>query len=625
MLKYAHRLFYTLVDAALFAVSIYLALLIRFEGAISEKYLGVYYKSVFPIVAGNILILILFGVYRSMWRYASAREIPKLIASIFCCTAAMYAYRFVLEIVYPRSFYVIFLFLSAPLIGGSRLLPKLGSSRLRLRGQNAVYKSNVMIVGAGIAGAMLIKELRRHPELRLLPTVLIDDDKRKRRMAIDGVPVVGDRYDIQSAVEKYSISEIIIAIPSASKNNYADILRLCRGTRCKLRTLPGVYEIIDGRVTVNHIRDVGIEDLLSREEIKLDIEKIAGYLRDDVVLVTGGGGSIGSELCRQIMRFDPRKLIIFDIYENNAYELQNELFHTYGRDIGLEVLIGSVRDRDRLNQIFSRYKPGVVFHAAAHKHVPLMESNPAEAVKNNVLGTLNVAECADEFHVKKFVLISTDKAVNPTNVMGATKRLAEMIVESIDKISETEFSAVRFGNVLGSNGSVIPLFKKQIAQGGPVTVTHPDIIRYFMTIPEAAQLVIQAGAMARGGEIFVLDMGEPVKIVDLANDLIRLSGLSPGKDIKLEFTGLRPGEKLYEELLTDEEGITQTSCDKIFVVKPLEISYSAVMLHVRLLEKYLSDPEALRKYLVSAVPTYRCEYGNTAQTEIRAFDHLNVR
>ncbi len=625
MLKYAHRLFYALVDAALFAVSIYLALLIRFEGAISEKYLGVYYISVFPIVAGNILILILFGVYRSMWRYASAREIPKLIASIFCCTAAMYAYRFVLEIVYPRSFYVIFLFLSAPFIGGSRLLPKLGSSRLRLRGQNAVYKSNVMIVGAGIAGAMLIKELRRHPELRLLPTVLIDDDKRKRRMAIDGVPVVGNRYDIQSAVEKYSISEIIIAIPSASKNNYADILRLCRGTRCKLRTLPGVYEIIDGRVTVNHIRDVGIEDLLSREEIKLDIEKIAGYLRDDVVLVTGGGGSIGSELCRQIMRFDPRKLIIFDIYENNAYELQNELFHTYGRDIGLEVLIGSVRDRDRLNQIFSRYKPGVVFHAAAHKHVPLMESNPAEAVKNNVLGTLNVAECADEFHVKKFVLISTDKAVNPTNVMGATKRLAEMIVESIDKISETEFSAVRFGNVLGSNGSVIPLFKKQIAQGGPVTVTHPDIIRYFMTIPEAAQLVIQAGAMARGGEIFVLDMGEPVKIVDLANDLIRLSGLSPGKDIKLEFTGLRPGEKLYEELLTDEEGITQTSCDKIFVVKPLEISYSAVMLHVRLLEKYLSDPEALRKYLVSAVPTYRCEYGNTAQTEIRAFDHLNVR
>jgi FlaA1/EpsC-like NDP-sugar epimerase len=365
-----------------------------------------------------------------------------------------------------------------------------------------------------------------------------------------------------------------------------------------------MYELINDKVTMKQVRSVSIEDLLGREEVKLNTEEISGYIKDEVILVTGGGGSIGSELCRQLARFQPKKLLILDIYENNVYDLQNELKYIYKDKLDYEVLIASVRDKKRLRKIFDKYRPSVVFHAAAHKHVPLMESNAEEAIKNNIFGTLNVAQCADEYKVKRFVLISTDKAVNPTNVMGATKRVAEMIVQSLDKQSDTEFVAVRFGNVLGSNGSVIPLFKKQIAQGGPVTVTHPDITRYFMTIPEAAQLVIQAGAIAQGGEIFVLDMGEAVKIDDLARDLIRLSGYIPDVDIKVEYTGLRPGEKLYEELLLAEEGIKSTKSKYIFVARPLDIDYKDVLQNLCVIEESMHDTNALKRALASVTATY---------------------
>jgi FlaA1/EpsC-like NDP-sugar epimerase len=365
-----------------------------------------------------------------------------------------------------------------------------------------------------------------------------------------------------------------------------------------------VYELINDEVSIKKIRNVSIEDILGREEVKLSNEEISDYINDEVILVTGGGGSIGSELCRQLARFKPKKLLILDIYENNAYDLQNELKYIYKDRLDFEVIIASVRDKVRLKEIFGQYKPTVVFHAAAHKHVPLMEANPVEAIKNNVFGSLNVAQCADEFGVKRFVLISTDKAVNPTNVMGATKRFAEMIIQSLDKRSKTEFVAVRFGNVLGSNGSVIPLFKKQIAQGGPVTVTHPDITRYFMTIPEAAQLVIQAGAMASGGEIFVLDMGESVRIDDLARDIIRLSGYIPNVDIKIEYTGLRPGEKLYEELLLAEEGIINTKHEHIFVARPLDVSYDEILSHIKSIEGCMYDVDNLKNCLSTVIGTY---------------------
>ncbi len=459
-------------------------------------------------------------------------------------------------------------------------------------------------MGAGQAGSMVIKEMKENKHIGYLPIAVVDDDKAKIRTSIHGVPVLGGRDKIKETVIKENIDEIIIALPSAPKSEIRKIVELCKDTKSKLKTLPGVYEIIDGKVSLKAIRDVNLEDLLGRDEIELHTEEIAGYIKDETILITGGGGSIGSELCRQIAVYNPKQLIIFDIYENNAYELENELKTHYKNSIDIHVAIGSVRDQERLRQVFIKFKPGVVFHAAAHKHVPLMELNPSESVKNNVFGTLNLALISEKFKVKKFVLISTDKAVNPTNMMGATKRLAEMIVQAIDKRCGTEFVAVRFGNVLASNGSVIPLFKKQIAQGGPVTVTHPDITRYFMTIPEAAQLVIQAGAMAKGGEIFVLDMGQPIKIVDLARDLIRLSGFEPDKDIKIEFVGLRPGEKLYEELMLKEEGIQSTSHESIFIAKPLDLSFNEVMMGVKALQNAMNNPESLKQCMKSIVETY---------------------
>jgi len=472
-----------------------------------------------------------------------------------------------------------------------------------------------MIVGAGQAGSMVIKELKDHQDLNLIPAVVVDDDAKKHNSYIHGVPVKGGRDKLIELVKEYAVDEIIIAVPSAPRSDISDILRICKETKCKLKKLPGVYEIINEDVSIKSIRDVNIEDLLGRDEVNLNIKEISSYIKNETVLVTGGGGSIGSELCRQIARFHPKKLIILDIYENNAYDLQQELMRSFKNKLNMEVIIASVRDKKRLEQIFDSYRPGVVFHAAAHKHVPLMEVNPTEAVKNNIIGTLNTVQCADRYKVKRFVMISTDKAVNPTNVMGATKRAAEMIVQSMNKNSQTEFVAVRFGNVLGSNGSVIPLFKKQIEAGGPVTVTHPEITRYFMTIPEAAKLVIQAGAMAKGGEIFILDMGQSVKILDLAKDLIKLSGFEPDVDIKIEFTGLRPGEKLYEELLLTEEGVESTRHESIFIGRPLEVDYDELLGKIKELEESLDNTQKMKECLGSIVLNYNNGNDEAAATK----------
>lgn len=471
-------------------------------------------------------------------------------------------------------------------VGGSRFAIRLWHRRKRrLSQQDSEEFHRVMVVGAGEMGSMVIKDMKSAPESKGIPVVAIDDDKSKRGTRIHGVKVVGGRESIPRMAGRYNVDQIVLAIASAKREDRQDILSICAKTGCKLKTIPALYEMIEGDMEHPAVRDVDILDLLGRDEVNLNVEEISGYLKNKTVLVTGGGGSIGSELCRQIAHFHPKRLIIFDIYENNAYDLQNELLMKFP-NLNLEVLIGSVRDRARVEHIFEVCRPDVVFHAAAHKHVPLMELSPGEAVKNNVFGTLNVAQACDQYGVKRMVMISTDKAVNPTNIMGATKRICELIIQYCSRHSQnTDYMAVRFGNVLGSNGSVIPLFKRQIAAGGPVTVTHPDIIRYFMTIPEAARLVIQAGGMAHGGEIFILDMGEPVKIVDLARNLIRLSGLEPDVDIKIAYTGLRPGEKLYEELLLDSEGGCQkTSHELIYIGKPIPFDE----------DTFLNDLEQLR-------------------------------
>ncbi|WP_373598237.1 polysaccharide biosynthesis protein [Paraclostridium bifermentans] len=517
----------------------------------------------------NIVCLAVFRCYRSLWRYAGEEE---LISIVLACIVAIIPTYIIHKLIggnFSIVFYLLNVIFTISLTGGTRLLYRTGRRVLiRVRIKDDV--SNVLIVGAGSAGDMVIQELKNNPQLNKKPIGIIDDDLNKKGRRIHNIPILGTTKEIKNLVEKYSIDEIIIAIARIGKHEKKDIINICKKTKCKLKTIPGVYEIIDGKVDIKKIRDVQIEDLLGREPIKTNLAEMSEYLQNKVVLVTGGGGSIGSELCRQVASFNPKQLIILDNYENNAYAIQQELIRKYKDKLNLKTVIASIREEKRMDEIFNTYKPDVVFHAAAHKHVPLMENSPSEAIKNNIFGTRNVARLADKYKAKRFVLISTDKAVNPTNIMGATKRAAEMIIQTMNEQSETEFVAVRFGNVLGSNGSVIPLFKKQIEEGGPVTITHPDIIRYFMTIPEAVQLVIQAGAMAKGGEIFVLDMGDPVKIVDLADNLIRLSGFEPNVDINIKFTGLRPGEKLYEELLMSEEGLSNTDHSKIFIGKPIQ-------------------------------------------------------
>ena len=599
------KLILVLTDMIFVNVSLCVALLIRFDMAVPAQYYTIFLRNALIATIIQIAIFYMFSLYKSLWEYASIEE----LLQIFIATVLAAGVNFIVGLLMGNRFAVtvyfsgwVFMFL---MIGGVRISYRYMRRLKMLRCRTCSKTTRVMIVGAGSAGSMIIKELNNHTDMRSVPVVVVDDDKCKRNTKINGVPVKIGRENIQELAKKYDVQEIIVAIPSASRKDMMEILKLCKETRCKLKTLPDLMGIKDGQASVKQLRDVNIEDLLGRDPINLNMDEISGYLKDEIVMVTGGGGSIGSELCRQIARFGPKKLIIFDNYENNAYDLQNELLYTY-KDLDLDVVIGSCRDRIRLKEVFEKYTPGVVFHAAAHKHVPLMEGNPSEAIKNNVFGTLNTCRRADDYGAKKFILVSTDKAVNPTNIMGASKRLAEIIVQSMNRMSKTKFAAVRFGNVLGSNGSVIPLFQKQIMQGGPVTVTDPEIIRYFMTIPEATQLVIQAGALADGGEVFVLDMGEPVKIVDLARDLIRLSGLEPDVDIKIEYTGLRPGEKLYEELLMAEEGLVRTAHKKIFIGKQSDMSFQEVIMSIKALENSMESDEALRECMAKLVPTYQC-------------------
>lgn len=599
------KLILVFVDMVLINLAFCLALFIRFDSAVPQQYYDSFFNNILFITVMQVVVFSLFGLYRSLWEYASIDELMQIFLATAVAGVLAVLIGFLTGSRFPYSVYVAAGVLMCMLTGASRLSYRYIRRITRGRHRSDCKASRVMIIGAGSAGSMIIKELKHHTGMSMVPVIVMDDDKRKHGTRINGVPVTTGRKRIKETAEQYHIDEIIVAIPSAPKKDKAEILRLCKETKCRLKTLPNVLDIMNGQASVKQLREVNLEDLLGRDEVNLNMEGISGYLKDEVVLVTGGGGSIGSELCRQIAKFGPKKLIIFDIYENSAYDLQNELLYTYKGKLDLEVLIGSCRDRLRLKEVFERYRPGVVFHAAAHKHVPLMEGSPAEAVKNNVFGTLNTARRADDYGAKKFILVSTDKAVNPTNIMGASKRLAEIIVQSMNRMSNTKFAAVRFGNVLGSNGSVIPLFQKQIMQGGPVTVTHPDVIRYFMTIPEAAQLVIQAGALADGGEVFVLDMGEPVKIADLARDLIRLSGLEPDVDVRIEYTGLRPGEKLYEELMLAEEDLVQTAHEKIFVGKQSDMSFQEVIMAIKALENSMESDEMLRACMAKLVPTYR--------------------
>lgn len=597
---------FVVLDIILINLAYVLALYLRFDGPIPPVYMKAYINNAVALTLVKILVFYSFKLYKSIWKFASIDEMIEIVLASVVANAIAITYMTIAEVKLPRSIYLMVPILDMAFIGGIRF-----SYRALTRVKNGVPKNiedykRVLIVGAGSAGAMIIKELRNHNTLKSMPVAIVDDDPKKKGQNINGIPVLGDRSNIAKICKKEKVDEIIIAIPSANKKEIREIVTESRNTRCKTKIVPGMYELIDGQVSIQKIREVEIEDLLGRDEIKLDMDEICSYLKGRKVLVTGGGGSIGSELCRQIARFEPEELIILDIYENNAYDIQNELLRNHS-NLNLKVLIASVRDEKRLDEIIKNEGPNVVFHAAAHKHVPLMEENPIEAIKNNVFGTLNVAKLADKYNVEKFVLISTDKAVNPTNVMGATKRVCEKIIQSINKDSDTEFVAVRFGNVLGSNGSVIPLFKRQISEGGPVTVTHPEVIRYFMTIPEACQLVLQAGSMAKGGEVFVLDMGEPVKIIDLAKDLIRLSGFESGTDIPIEITGLRPGEKLFEELLLDEEGVSHTNHNKIFIGKPIFTDYNHLLAEIYKFKEVIEneDTEKMKQILQEIVPTYR--------------------
>lgn len=559
-----------------------------------------------PNIIGTLIFFVIWKLYRSVWRYASANELVNIVGATACASLAQFVYCKFTDNRMPRSYSVLYFFLLTLAICcirfGYRILRLINNKRMNLLGKE--HCVNVMIIGAGAGGDMILKEIENSRYLSMRAKCIIDDQPGCHGKLMRGVPIVGGRESILDAVGRYSIDEIIFAIPSASVQTRKEILDICKESGCKLRTIPGTYQLINGDVSVSSLKEVEIEDLLGREPIRINTEEVLGHVGGKVVLVTGGGGSIGSELCRQLAAHHPKQLIILDIYENNAYDIQQELIRKYP-ELDLVVLIASVRNKERIDSIFETYRPNIVYHAAAHKHVPLMEDSPHEAIKNNVFGTYKVAQAADRYGVDKFVLISTDKAVNPTNIMGASKRLCEMLIQSMNRNSRTNYVAVRFGNVLGSNGSVIPLFKKQIAEGGPVTVTHPDIIRYFMTIPEAVSLVLQAGAYARGGEIFVLDMGEPVKILDLATNLIKLSGYRVGEDIQIVFTGLRPGEKMYEELLMNEEGLKETANKMIFIGRPIEFDEKVFRSQLVELEREAMDENSdIRAAVEKIVTTY---------------------
>ena len=556
----------------------------------------------------SLVSIYYFNGYSSLWRYAEIDEVIIIAKACIVNTALLIGVVLLMKLPIPFYFYYINYIMNVAIICGIRIVYRY-LRHCRLRKISSSDVSRVLIIGGGNGGSMVINELYDNPQLNKVPVAIVDDDRSKIGRIMHGVPILDSTYEIESIVKKMKIDEIIFSIASINNERKQEILKICNQTKCRVRTIPGIYEIIDGKVDIKKIRDVEIKDLLGRKPVEVNLNEISRYITDKVVLVTGGGGSIGSELCRQIAANNPKMLIIVDIYENNAYEIEQELIRLYKGNINLKTIIASIRDVKRMDRIFEQYNPNVVFHAAAHKHVPLMEVSPGEAIKNNVFGTKNIAELSHKYGVSRFVLISTDKAVNPTNIMGATKRAAEMIIQTMNECSKTEFVAVRFGNVLGSNGSVIPLFKKQIEEGGPITVTHPEIIRYFMTIPEAVQLVIQAGSMAKGGEIFILDMGQPVKILDLATNLIKLSGLEPGKDIKINYSGLRPGEKLYEELLMAEEGIIDTQHEKIFIGKPIELDKDFLYTKLDELKERVhnEDVDSIESLMKEIVTTYKKE------------------
>lgn len=591
------------LDLAAIVASVALSLLIVNSSIHFNSQLWIWLSVNIVIV---YLFFALFGTYNIVFTSVGIIDTLKTLCACLCIFCVNTGSSFILK--EPIGFRVcsvfcILLFSFALLIRFSKRMYTAVKYSISSRTKN---KIRAMIVGAGNAGTMIIREFKTTDKIDYLPICLIDDDPNKLNKNIYGVKVVGGTADIPKLAEKYSIDEIIIAMPSVPKAEIKRVYDICEVTKCKVKTLPGIYQIVNGDASVTALREVRITDLLGRDQISVNLDEIMGYIEDRVILVTGGGGSIGSELCRQIATHNPRQLIILDIYENNAYEIEQELKRRHP-ELNLLTLIASIRDEVKINDVFKKYKPEIVFNAAAHKHVPLMETSPNEAVKNNVFGTLNVAKCADKYKSKVFVQISTDKAVNPTNIMGATKRICEMIIQTIGRHSKhTNFVAVRFGNVLGSNGSVIPLFEKQIAEGGPVTVTHKDIIRYFMTIPEAVSLVLQAGAYARGGQIFVLDMGEQVRIYDLACNLIKLSGLEPDVDIKIEFTGLRPGEKLYEERLMDEEGMQKTPNGLINIANPIQLDEDKLWKTLENLHKAAEKETPRMKELVSKlVTTYK--------------------
>ena len=625
----------------IFAVnfSYFLGLWLRFDlryTNIPENYLHAFLKFA-PVYTIAVLVIFYFlHLYNSLWRFASFNELNRILAATVITTVIQVLGITVIFERMPISYYIVGAAGQFGLTTAVRFAYRYISMERTRREQSVRTKYNVMVIGAGAAGQTILRELRNSTEVSAKACCVIDDNPNKWDRYMDGVPIVGGRDSIMEAVEKYKIDQILFAVPSASVQEKRDILNICKETGCELKSLPGIYQLANGEISLSKMKPVAVEDLLGRDPIKVNMEEIFQYLKGKVIMVTGGGGSIGSELCRQVAAHEPKELIIFDVYENNAYDIQQELKKKYP-NMKLEVIIGSVRDSRKIFKVFETYRPEIVYHAAAHKHVPLMEDSPCEAIKNNAIGTYKTAYAAMTHGCKRFVLISTDKAVNPTNIMGASKRLCEMVIQAFDrkikegkaeeipqlfthwmdevvtnprvvddlKNTKTEFVAVRFGNVLGSNGSVIPLFKKQIEAGGPVTVTHPDIIRYFMTIPEAVSLVLQAGTYAHGGEIFVLDMGQPVKIDTLARNLIRLSGHTPDGDIKIEYTGLRPGEKLFEEKLMAEEGLKKTKNELIHIGCPIPFDIEEFLGELdELMEAAYKNREDIRERVEKIVKTY---------------------
>lgn len=602
-----------LIDMMAIYLSCFLALAIRYELTISKidlRFAEAVYQYLLVNIISTVFIFYLLHLYTSLWKYASVQELCNVVFAVVSSGILQFIGMHVLHIQMPRSYYILYILL----LLGFEVCIRFGYRLFRFfrNEYGATQKDipNVMVIGAGDAGAAILKEIRLSKYVTQQVRCFIDDSPLKQGKFIQGCPVAGGRERIIETARNYQINKIIIAIPTASKKTIRELVEICQQTGCEVKILPGTYQLINGEVSIAQLREAKIEDLLGRDQIQVNLEEILGYVKGKTVLVTGAGGSIGSEICRQLAGHEVGRLILIDIYENNAYEIQQELKHDYPK-LKLVVLIASVRNTHRMREVMEMYRPDIVYHAAAHKHVPLMEESPNEAIKNNVFGTYKTAEAAGKYGVKRFVLISTDKAVNPTNIMGASKRICEMVIQMMDKQYQTEFVAVRFGNVLGSNGSVIPLFQKQIAQGGPVTVTHPNVIRYFMTIPEAVALVLQAGAYAKGGEIFVLDMGEPVRILDLAEKLIRLSGYQAGEDIEIQFTGLRPGEKLYEELLMDEEGLAGTKNELIHIGMPLVFDEEQFRVQLKRLKQAADkDSESIRHLVQEIVPTYQASFKN---------------